>query len=203
MPRRLLWLIIVGGIGLSAISANATFLLYNTTTLKVYGGGDDPFTIYIPAGHDLFEVSGFLFSEIVWPVPTAPSSCATGRLVWTKFSPGPALPLMYNAEMKVFKCVPVANAAQIRAVAQRIVTEATEELKGKAPIDAIAFMALGQALCAVTTTAPGSGATCTSLRANNVTIGSHIGTLTDIVTWQNVLMSTFADANNAITGFGF
>jgi hypothetical protein len=203
MSRRLVCLIILMGMWLSVIPADAAFLLYNTTTLRVYGGGDDPFAIHIPAEHDLFEVPGLLFSEIVWPVPTAPSSCATGRLQWTKLSAGATLPLLYNTDAKIFKCASVGSAAEVTATAHQLINEATITLKGEATTDVIAVMALGQAFCAVTTTPPGNGSTCASLRANNVTMGNHMGSLPAIVTWQDVIITIFADAAAAIKGFGF
>jgi hypothetical protein len=178
--------------------AGASWLKYDVGSLNIEG----VFPTEAGATQEGFgriEIS----DPIVWPVPVTPSTCAIGRLQWSRLSPGPALPLIFRTELKIFSCAQVGSAADVDLVKLRRITEATATLKGALPSDALIFIALLQAFCSNTSTSPGNTGTCTSIRANNGTIAGQIGSLTDGLAWQSTVISIWNDAAAAKTNFGF
>lgn len=198
------WLIMLGLlIGLS-IPTYASWFQYEIVTLQVVGRFEAQEDSRPLDGTALMEIPG---SNVPFPIP---SGCTVGRTDWTLVSSGGVAPLVVNPALTFFRCQVVDSLAELNAVLQTEtdrLTTAVEKIEGR--VRMIAILTAGEVQCNCTSITggqcdAGTNAPCVNLRANNNTIFAKIGTIPELVTYQEAIIQLHIDkcALQASKGWG-
>lgn len=185
-------------IGILATSAHASWIQYNTSTFQVVGAFATEADMRLDAETAPLEYSGVAVADIPWPNP---SGCTNGRKDWTLVTSPGELPLVLNPTLTFFRCHPVANLSDLRAATLGALNSLAVQgtgLRKEMSLEVMVVLLVGGLQCV-----GNNSATCNSIRANNLTIFSHLGSAADVLTLQGSIITLYTEFTAAKNAHGW
>lgn len=175
--------------------AQAGTLEYRISTLEVTGYTPDGRFDAAPGVRSTLTVG----SEPAWSTPAGCPVDTREPWKWSKIVTTSPLVLQLNPALKFFRCRLVTNAGDVRRVMREDMNKAVSLLASNQGVtDMVARLALAEGRCAGLT-----NTTCNSIRSNNATIASWLGTGAEVLAYQTELINIKTAADTAIKDFGF